>query len=330
MKRSAMLMGVLVFLMAPMMAAAFMPGISYQDDAAKAAEAAAYAAWYEAYTAKDLEKGFDLSKAFLAKFPNSDKAAYMKKYIVTTRAQLFNKARTDKNIPEEIKLGNEALAEDPENLEYLFLLSLDIRSNELFTSPPNYSHSNELVDYSRRTVKLLEAGKVPTVVDKTKWNQNQQLGALYDSLARIEAKNKSNDKALELFKKAASLDSSNASYFFALGSLYNEKYMVAATKYAAFPQTDREATEPKPEIKTALDEANANADMVIENWAKFMALTIGSDPWKPTRDQVNTSLTAMYKYRHPDDVDGLQKLIDKYKSNGSPAGSSAAAASTKQ
>ena len=328
MKRSAMLMGMLVCLMAPIMAAAFSPGARYQDDPVKA-EADAYKAWYEAYTAKDLEKGFDLAKAYLAKFPTGDKATYMKKYIVTTRAQLFNKARTDKNIPEEIKLGNEALAEDPENLDYLFLLSLDIRTNELYMSPPNYTHSNELSDYSRRALKLIEAGKVPAVVDKTKWNQNQQLGAVYDSLGRVDAKKGAPDKALDNFKKAASLDPTNASYFFAVGSLYQERYVAAATKYGAFPQADRDASEPKPEIKAAFDDANANADMVIENWAKFMALTIGSDPWKSTRDKVNDALTAMYKYRHPDDADGLQRLIDKFKSNGSPAGSSAAS-STKQ
>jgi hypothetical protein len=68
----------------------------------------------------------------------------------------------------------------------------------------------------------------------------------------------------------------------------------------------------------------ANADVVIENWARFMALDAGSDPWKPTRDNINQALTAIYKYRHPDDADGLQKLIDKFKSNGSPAGGAAA------
>ena len=329
MKRSAMLMGMLVCLMAPVMTAASSPVVTYQDGAAKE-EAEAYKAWYEAYNAKDLEKGFELAKAFVAKFPNSDKASYMKKYLVTTRAALFNKARTEKNIPQEIKLGNEALAEDPENLDYLFLLSLDIRTNELYASPASYSHSNELVDYSRRTLKLVEGGKIPAVVDKTKWNQNQQLGALYDALGRVEAKNKNTDKALELFKKAASLDPSNASYFLVLGSLYQEKYGAAATKYGAFPQADRDAADPKPEIKAAFEEANTNADMVIENWAKFMALTVGSDPWKATREQVNAALTTIYKYRHPDDADGLQKLIDKFKSNGSPAGASAASSSTRQ
>ena len=331
MKRSAMLMGMLVCLMmAPMMITAASRSGIYQDDPAKA-EADAYKAWYDAYNAKDLEKGYELAKAFIAKYPSSDKASYMKKYLVTARAGLFNKARTDKNIAEEIKLGNEALAEDPDNLDYVFLLSLDIRANELSASPPNYSHANELSDYSRRAIKLIEAGKVPAVVDKTKWNQNQQLGALYDALGRIDAKEKRTDKAIESLKKAATLDPTNASYFLTLGSLYyQEKYAPAATKYQAFPQADRDATEPKPEVKAALDEVFANADVVIENWARFMALTAGSDPWKPTRDNINQALTAIYKYRHPDDADGLQKLIDKYKSNGSPAGGAAAASSTKQ
>jgi len=227
-----------------------------------------------------------------------------------------------------IRIGKEVLAAEPENLDYLYLMAVTIRTNELSASPPNYAHGAEGAEFSQRAIKLIEAGKVPAVVPKDNWKQGPILGMLYQSIGLVELKNKNTDKALELYKKAATLDPGNPSYFLGLGSLYQEKYAAAATKYQAFPQTDREAADPKPEVKAALEEANANADMVIENWAKFMALTAGSDPWKPTRDQVSGALTTIYNYRHPNDTDGLQKLIDKFKSNGAPAGASAAAASS--
>jgi hypothetical protein len=169
-------------------------------------------------------------------YPQRQRRRYIKKYLVTARG-LFNKARTDKNIPEEIKLGNEALAEDPENLDYVFLLSLDIRTNELSASPPNYSHANELTDYSRRAIKLIEAGKVPAVVDKTKWNQNQQLGDLIRCPGSCRCKGEAHRQGNRESQEAATLDPTNASYFLTLGSLYyQEKYAPAATKYQAFPQ----------------------------------------------------------------------------------------------
>jgi tetratricopeptide (TPR) repeat protein len=316
MKRSTVLMAVLASML---LAATASAGI---QDAAKE-EADAYKAVYEAINAKDLAKGFPLAKEFLTKFPASKYSAYLKTYVTGSRAALFNQARQAKNISEEIKLGNEALAEEPENIDYLYLLALDIRAVELYASPPNYSHATEAADYSRRTIKLIEGGKVPAVVDKAKWNQNQQLGGLYHAIGLIEAKNKNTEKAIEAYAKAATLDPTSPTYFLGLGSLYQEKYLAAAKKYQDFPQADREAAEPKPEVKGALDEANANADKVIDNWARFMALTVTSEPWKSTRDQVNGVLTNLYNYRHPGDADGLQKLIDQYKTSAAPAASAA-------
>jgi hypothetical protein len=50
-----------------------------------------------------------------------------------------------------------------------------------------------------------------------------------------------------------------------------------------------------------------------------MALTAANNQFGPTRGQVGQALDALYKFRHPDSPDGLQKLIDQYKGAGGAA-----------
>ena len=291
---------------------------SAQDQ--KAEEAAAYKAWYDVQ--KDYAKAMPLAKEYLQKFPTGQYAEYLKKWIGQVRAYMFNQAMQAKNTSEMIKIGNEALAEDAQNLDYLYLLAVSIRTNELFAAPANYSHASEASDYTQRAIKIIEGGKLPVGIDASK--KDATLAILYQNLAVIEAKNNNPDKAIEYYKKSSSLDASNASLnsfnYLACGSLHQVKYQAAAQKYQAFPEADRTTDPPKPEIKAALDEVNAQADMVIDCWARFLGLTAKNNSYGPTREQVLKAATDLYKYRHPDSPDGLQKLIDQY-SNSAPSAS---------
>jgi hypothetical protein len=40
-----------------------------------------------------------------------------------------------------ISLGNEALTEEPDNLNYVITLALHLITNELNANPPNYTHA---------------------------------------------------------------------------------------------------------------------------------------------------------------------------------------------
>jgi len=299
------------------------------QDAAKQEEADAYKAWYEANQAAtktpdapSYTKAMQLAKAYVEKYPSGQYAAYLKNWIKQARGVLFNLARQAKNINEEIRLGKEALAEDPENIDYLYLLAIDIRTNELSANPPNLSHAADAKDFTERTIKLIEAGKVPVVIPKENWKQNAQLAYLHWSLAIIDKDNK--DVALEHYKKAAMLDPSFAQYYLNSGLILHERYVAAAQKYQAFPAEDRTAEEPKPEVKAALEQVNASADMVIEYWARFLGLTLkDKDKWGTTRAQVEQVVTDLYKFRHDDKTDGLQDLINKYSSPTPPPSANA-------
>lgn len=304
----------LVFLLATLSGGAWVRSALAQEAQAnpKQAEADAYKAWYQANAANDLAKGLTLAKEYLAKFPQGQYTAYLKGWIAQTRGILFSRAMQEKNSAEMIRIGGEALTENPEELDYLYLLAVQLRENEWFSSPPNYTHQAELLDYTQRAIKLVEAGKAPSIVPKDKWNQHVALGYLYQTLAAVAEKENQTDQALEYYKKAAALDPTVAAYYLQWGVLLQKKYQEAAAKYSSFPDEDKVHPEAKPEVKAALDAANGLADALIDVWAHFVGLTAKNNPFGETRGQIEAALTALYKYRHPDAPEGLQKLIEQY------------------
>jgi hypothetical protein len=311
MKKSLVLMAVLGMVLA--LSVPYASARASQDPTPE--ETAAYKTWYEAVTAKDWTKVYDLSKDFVAKYPNSKSAATVKPYIAGSRGQLFNVARTAKNIAEELRLTKEALAENAENLDYLYLMTIDIRTNEIEASPANYSHAADAADYSARASKLIEAGK-PSNVFKPEAAKSV-LAYLYQTSAMIEGKNSNQDKAIEMYKKSSATDPANGilntQNYLALGVIYQMKYGAAAKKFQDMPEAKKTADPPDAEAKAALDDVNAQADNVIEAWAHFLALP-DSTKYGATRANVEKALTDLWKFRHDDKVDGLQEYINKFKS----------------
>jgi hypothetical protein len=289
------------------------PAAAAQDPAAE--EAAAYKAWYDAYTKKDIAQEYDLGKAFVEKYPSSKNADYVKKDVARVRSLLLQNAINAKNQAEVIRLGKEAMAADPNNVDYAIFLAVQLRT--LDTTLQNAADLNE---FAQTAIRLIESGKTPTPVQgQPPFDKNKTLAYFQDTLATTSEHGKNADKALEHLHQATTLDPGNARYFFNCGRLHQDRYVAAAQKYQAFSQEDRTAAEPKPEVKAALDEANKEADAVINCWARFMGLTAVKSDFKPeTRKQVETALTDLYKYRHNDSVEGLQKLIDDNKNSPTP------------
>lgn len=320
-------------------------------------EAAAYKAWYDANAAKDYPKAMELAKAYLDKFPSGKNADYLKnKWLPQMRGYFFQEAAKAKNIPEIIRIAKEVLAGDPENLDYIWAVVVQIRTNELSATPPNFAHANEAADFAQRAIKLFEAGKTLTGVDTKTFNKNVTLGFLHQTVAIVYDHEKNLDKALAEYEKAGALDPANEAYFFHCGRIHNDRYTAAAQKYdplqkksedlqkklQAIPEADRTAADPKPEVKSllaeakaaeeaekaALAEVNNQADAVITCWTKFLGLTAVNNKWGDTRDKVKQATTDLYKYRHNNSVDGLDKLIDQSRP-ASQANSGAAASVAK-
>ncbi|MBI3653704.1 MAG: hypothetical protein HY231_21950 [Acidobacteria bacterium] len=297
-------------------------------------EAAAYKAWYDAFTAKDYAKVYQLGKEFMVKYPSSQYAPNVKKYIPGMRAFLFNEARKTKNMQEELRLGKEALAENAEDLDYLYLMAIDIRANEMEASPANYSHAADAADFSQRAAKLIEAGK-PSNVFKSDAAKSV-LAYLYQTSAMIEAKNSNQDKAVELYKKSSVTDPANgllnAQNYLALGVIYQLKYAAVAKKFDELP-AEKKSNADDPDTKAALQAINDQADAVIDAWAHFLALP-DSAKYGKTADNVKAEFIKLWKFRHEDKEDGYQDFINKFKPVAAsptmpPSGATTAAATAK-
>ncbi len=332
MKKSLIMMAALIFSLAlfvPLASAkTIVPGPTAQDPTPE--EAAAYKLWFDANGAKDYPKAMELAKAYLEKFPSGKYADYLKnKWIPSLYPTFFNQAVQAKNVPEIIRIGKEVLARDSDNLDYLSALVVQIRTLELFGNPPNFAHAAEAAEFAERAIRLIESGKVPTGADPQKFNKNVTLGYMYQTLAVTYEHDKNIDKALAAYEKAAGFDPANITYFFHSGRIHNDKYNAAAQKYEAaqkkvdaIPEADRNAAEPKPEVKAALDEAKAalaevksQAAAVINYWARYLGLT--TDKPSEARTTVLGVVTGLYKFLNNKE-DGLQKLIDDNKASPTP------------
>lgn len=289
-----------------------------QDPAAE--EAAAYKAWYEANKAQDLPKALELAKTYLAKYPNGNpkNVTYLKQWIPATRGKLLQDAVQAKNIPNLLLYGKEAVAANPDNVDYpLFLVA------QLRTLDTTGQYMTETMEFTQAALRLIESGKTPTPQKGTDgkeipFDKNKTLAFLRDTAGAMDEK-KNPEKSLEQYHQAAQLDPSNARYFFNCGRLHQTRYTSAATKFQAFSQEDRTAAEPKPEVKAVLDEINKEADAVINCWARFLGLEANNSTYKKdVIDTVNKGLTDLYKYRHNDSTEGLQKLIDDNKTSPTP------------
>lgn len=289
-------------------------------------EKTVYGEFYAAYQAKDSKKAYDLAKEYLDKFASGQYADYMKKYRAKTRAGWFNDASKAKNLNEEIRIAKEEFAESGESWGYLYTLAIDIRQNELDAN--NYGHAAEEADYTHKTVALIEGGKLPEglTADKAKPVQ----AYLVQTQAMIEGKNKNNDKALELYKKSTSLDPNNgvlnAQNYLALGLIYQSKYQAASTEFEGLP-ADKKSNADDPVTKAALEKVNAQADLVLDAWARFLVIP-DSSKWGKIRTDVETTVKDLYKFRHDDKMDGYDEWLAKYKNGTAANGSSSNASST--
>ena len=209
------------------------------------------------------------------------------------------------------ELGRPLLASQPDNFLVLGLLSEAGYENTL---AGNLSLNEETIDYSRRAIKLIEAGKVSKPepfkdMDTATGFLNNALGSLL--------KDKSPTEAAAAFSKAVrtkSLYENEPLTFYRLGVVilkgpyaqlsndYNEKYG---------------AKQSSAEQREALNQLNLLGLRAIDAFARSVAL---SDPSRPAatgatqftpdfRTKVLAQLTALYKSFHDDSDAGLNDLI---------------------
>jgi hypothetical protein len=286
-------------------------------------EAAAYHAWYAASTAKDAAKAQQAAQAYLKQFPKGQYAEYLVKWMAGEQARALNAAIQAKNTVEMLRIGKELLAGDAQNLNILYALAFNLRSNELLASPAVFTHAAEAADFATRAIALIEGGKAPAGVDPAQWKAQDALAWLHQTVAVAKAQAGDAEQALQHYAKSSALDSDNVSLnlhnSFGCGSLRKDRYDAAVKAFQTLPKPSGDGAEPTEEMKAALEKANAEADAAIDCWARFAGLARARKLATGTVQQVEKVLQTLYAYRHPGDADGLQQLIDKHAAAAPPS-----------
>lgn len=239
------------------------------------------------------------ARAFVAEFEKS-----------ISQYALFN-AYSTKNYPKTFELGRPILKTEPENFFVLGILAQAGYENAL---AGNASLNDETIDYVRRAIQLVEAGKVSKAdpfisTDVAAGYLNLALGWFMRDKAPVEAaaafvkavkpKSPYENDPLPYYRLGLALLKGE---FAQLSAEYNDKYG---------------AKEPSAEQQAMIARINQVGERAVDAYARAVAL---SDPRRLSatanpqftpefRDKVMGQLTALYKSFHNNSDAGLSELI---------------------
>jgi hypothetical protein len=277
-------------------------------------EVVAYQAWTAASTT-DPAKAAELAQAYLEKYPKGQYSEYLSKWLVGVQWNQFNEAIKKKDIAEMVRIGQKRLAVDPQDINFLYWMALNLRQHELLGSPEP-AHTKEARDFSRRAIDLVGSGARPVGVDPAKWNKDANLAWLHQNLALLAAKAGDDKEALAQYETSSALAPKDAGILarnsLGCATIHKAAYDAAAARYQAVPEAERSGETPSPAAREALDAANQEADAAVQCWARFLGVTKGSAATEELRSKVEAALAAVYKYRHPDEPEGYKALVDGF------------------
>ena len=264
-------------------------------------------AWYDTFLKNykgeppQQKVAYDAAKLYLAcpNDPNDAYAKFLQKFVglyedagkKQDTAKQFADAVTKHNYPDQMRLGQELLKNDPDNPGVNIVLGISgvFNSSLLAQSQP----------YAKKAIELVEAGKPPAPMA----TKDQALAYLNWDLGKSMLSSAPAD-ALPYLLKAAKYESE--------AKKDRLLYLDIAEAYQDGPraklQEDYKAKTPNntetPESKLVLENLNQIIDRQIDAWARAAALTTNANDKKALMDE----LTGLYKYRNKSDT-GLNELI---------------------
>lgn len=318
------------FSLALAMVLTFSFAASAQDE--KAAKTALYNKFTEAYNrGKEIKKtdtnlaqpgnkaayqkaardAYDFAKEYVQKYPAEDDAIakVQKQYI----AHYENVAKSDrkaqleelveaKKYDEAFVLGRQILADEPNDLLTLYLLS---RAGLFVAFTGSQTHNAAAAEYSRKAIQLVQAGGVLDGEPK-----EETLGVLNYALG-VTIIGTAPSEAASAFRQVATLPNrakNNPQIFYLLGAAYEAaEYNKPAADFNAQCKTPEQRG--AEACKSMLEKLNLVMDRIIDAYARAVSLS-GADPMfaKPKPEWLK-QLTLYYKYRHDGSEEGLPELI---------------------
>lgn len=267
------------------------------------------AAWYDTFLKNykgeppQQKIAYDAAKLYLTSCPAdpADKIAeFMKnKFVVpyeamtagVTLKKQFEDAYKAKNYADEIKLGKQIVATEPDNSAVYIMMGVAGLSDEAVLS--------DAAESARKAIELIQAGK-PFAPYESK---DKALAALTYVIARSKLKASPADAITSLIQ-AAKYESDlkkNPQLYLDLATAYNEGPRAKLTdEYKSKIGPNQTET---PESKLALANLNQVLDRQIDALARAAALADAAN-----KAAIMGDLTELYKYLHKSDA-GLNELV---------------------
>lgn len=209
-----------------------------------------------------------------------------------------------KNFADAFATGAKILAEEPNNLRVQIDLGY---AGYLAASAKNEQFNATALDYARKAIQQIEAGKAPAEWAPFK-GKDDTLAYLHYAVGFLTLKTDPG-QAIDSLLKAAQLESdikkTPSTYYFLAVAYEAGPYKTLSSdyqaKYANKPET--------PESKAALEKLNVVMDRIIDAYARAIAAA-GTDPkTQQNRTDWTAKLSTYYKFRHDGSDAGMTEFI---------------------
>lgn len=210
----------------------------------------------------------------------------------------------EKKFTEAYSTGAKILADEPTYLRAQIDLGY---AGYLAASAKNESFNATALDYARKAIGEIEAGKTPTEWAPFK-GKDDTLAYLHYAVGYLTLKT-TPDQAIDALLKAAQYDSdikkTPSTYYFLAVAYESGPYKTLSTAY----QTNFANKPETPESKAALDKLNVVMDRIVDAYARAIAAA-GTDPkTDQSRKEWLAAMSNYYKFRHGGTDTGMTEFI---------------------
>ncbi len=281
---------------------------SQQNDSSKDSLYAEFSESRKSIDPDQQKLAYPAAKAYLRRFGGDDDnyAREVQRWVDEYERQVHDsevfKAYGAKNYSKTFDLGRPLLKKAPEDF---FLLAILTEAGYESAAAGNAALNTETVDYARRAIQLMEAGKVARA-DPFK---NMEIGrGFLNSTLGWFLKDQSPVEAAAVFLKAAQSDSlyrSDPSVYHRMGvAIIKGEFTQLSTEY----NEKYGSKPPSAEQAAMLNRISRLVERAIDAYARAVALSTKPEQ-QEARNKILAQLTALYKNFHDNSDAGLNELV---------------------
>jgi len=210
----------------------------------------------------------------------------------------------EKKFAEAYSSGAKILADEPTYLRAQIDLGY---AGYLAASAKNESFNTTALDYARKAISEIEAGKTPNEWAPFK-GKDDTLAYLNYAVGYLTLKT-SPDQAIDALLKAAKYDSdirkTPSTYYFLAVAYESGPYKTLSAAY----QTEFANKPETPQSKAALEKVNVVMDRIIDAYARAIAAAGTDAKTDQSRKEWLAQMSNYYKFRHDGSDVGLTEFI---------------------